>query len=138
MNKVTEEFHSQEKSLLTEYEHERQANIVSNQEILKSLNISILHKFHVSKTFFNMFFSINEFFDDLKNIEDNENLYQIDEKVSSFNDEENLEKKSEVENENLNDKKNDKSIKKLLEFDSKNQYNIFRAISFLQFSLTLE
>ena len=112
---------------MTEYEHERQANIADNQEILKSLNISILNKFHVSKGFFNMSFPVNEFLDDLKNTEDNEDLYQVD-------DEENLEKDSEVEDESLNDKENDKSIRKLLEFDSK---NIFRAISLLQFSLTL-
>ena len=42
---------------MTEYEHERQANIVNNQKILKSLNISILHKFHVFKEFSNMSFS---------------------------------------------------------------------------------
>src|SRR5436305_15228479 len=123
---------------MTEYEHERQANIADNQEILKSLNIPILNKSHVSKGSSNMPFPVNEFPDDLENTEDNEDLYQIDEKVSPFDDEENLEKESEVEDEGLNDKENDKSIRKLLGFDSKNQYSIFRTISFLQFSLTLE
>jgi len=115
---------------MTEYEHERQANIAGNQEILKSLNIPILNKSHVSKGSSNMPSPLNEFPDDLENTEDNEDLYQVD-------DEENLEKDSEVEDESLNDKENDKSIRELLGFDSKNQYNIFRAISFLQFSLTL-
>src|SRR5436305_7699748 len=115
---------------MTEYEHERQANIAGNQEILKSLNIPILNKSHVSKGSSNMPSPVNEFPDDLENTEDNEDLYQVD-------DEENLEKDSEVGDEGLSDKENDKSIRELLGFDSKNQYNIFRAISFLQFSLTL-
>ena len=115
---------------MTEYEHERQANIVNNQKILKSLNIPILNKSHVSKGSSNMPSPLNEFPDDLENTEDNEDLYQVD-------DEENLEKDSEVGDEGLSDKENDKSIRELLGFDSKNQYNIFRAISFLQFSLTL-
>jgi len=122
---------------MTEYEHERQANIAGNQEILKSLNIPILHKSHVSKGSSNMPSPVNEFPDDLENTEDNEDLYQVDEEVSPFDGEENLGKESEVGDEGLNDKENDKSIRELLGFDSKNQYNIFRAISFLQFSLTL-
>src|SRR5436305_9278419 len=82
---------------MTEYEHERQANIAGNQEILKSLNIPILNKSHVSKGSSNMPSPVNEFPDDLENTENNEDLYQVD-------DEENLEKDSEVGDEGLSDK----------------------------------